>query len=209
MKTYSNARNLKIQDSHKKKRLEFIEEVLRSNDHLKLLTSIDSIKDISEKVEFKCSCGNQFSRSFHNLRRQKHKKCKFCASKLGASINLSLKKKKLGKDNPMYNSGFSDKRRKELYAKYRDPKYIEFRKRILERDKYTCKKCKTIAQSVHSKSSLNIHHLFSKLENPRLEYKIFNLMTLCSFCHRLFHKTFGYRNNTPKQMKIYLQEVVA
>lgn len=167
----------------------------------KLLTS--EYKDANTPMTLQCKCGEIWNVDFHVFARSKHKACKICSSTLGG---LKL----LGKNNPQFgkkgklNPLFNNEQRKALAKKFRSPEYIAMRETILNRDKNTCAKCKFTAKFKKDKKKLNIHHLFNKTEWPKWFYRLSNLITLCSNCHKNFHKTFGYRNNKPNQMKIYL-----
>lgn len=164
----------------------------------KLLSNTYS--DANTLLELQCRCGEKWNVDFHTFKRSKHKACKICTSLEGGKLRIGKPGKK-GKLNP----NFSNEKRNALQKKFRSPEYIAMRETILNRDKYTCAKCGFIAKFKTEKGSLNIHHLFSKEKYPKWFYKKLNLMTLCSKCHKNFHKSFGYRDNKPKQMKIYLE----
>lgn len=70
----------------------------------------------------------------------------------------------------------------------------EWRKKIYQKDNYTCQHC-------HKKNEHDLvaHHLngFDKFEEQR--YDVNNGITLCEQCHKNFHHIYGYGNNTKEQ----------
>lgn len=64
--------------------------------------------------------------------------------------------------------------------KYADSRWVALRKRVLERDKYTCKLCG------RKNSIMNVHHskyIGKHIWDTPMEY----LITLCKNCHERFH----------------------
>ena len=59
------------------------------------------------------------------------------------------------------------------------------KKKCLERDQYTCKKCGD------TDIKLNVHHILPYSEYPQLGSDIDNLITLCVDCHKKIHKNEG------------------
>ena len=64
-------------------------------------------------------------------------------------------------------------------------KYITFRKAVLRRDKYTCRKCK-------SKKFLEVHHIKPWAKFKKLRFKVSNGITLCRSCHAKVDKSRRY-----------------
>lgn len=62
--------------------------------------------------------------------------------------------------------------------------YVEWRKKVFERDNYICKKCGISG----SKSYLNAHHVIPFSVDKSLMYDVTNGITLCKKCHLLLHK---------------------
>lgn len=58
----------------------------------------------------------------------------------------------------------------------RSPEYYQWRKAVLERDKYICQDCKTTGE-------VDAHHIQSILDKPKLVFDIGNGLTLCEDCH--------------------------
>jgi len=88
-----------------------------------------------------------------------------------------------GSEHHMWKGGHS----KERQARYKDPEYIEWRTRCLERDNYTCQKC-GIKNGMGKKIILQVHHIIHYWERPDLAYDDDNGTTLCIDCHRKAHK---------------------
>ena len=101
-----------------------------------------------------------------------------------------------GDKHPMYNPNLTEKDREK-----RDMQNGEIRKwtkQVYERDNYTCKCCS------HKGGKLNAHHLNSWNIYKETRFDINNGITLCESCHKSFHHTYGYGNNTETQFKIFL-----
>lgn len=71
-------------------------------------------------------------------------------------------------------------------------------KAVLERDYFTCQKCKV------SGGKLNAHHINNFADFPELRTSIENGIIFCKKCHILFHKKYGFRNNTREQLIKFL-----
>jgi hypothetical protein len=70
--------------------------------------------------------------------------------------------------------------------------YKDWRKAVFARDGHACVLC-------GKKKSLRAHHLFSWSSHPKLRYMESNGVTLCNFCHMLFHNIYGRGKNSPQQ----------
>lgn len=62
------------------------------------------------------------------------------------------------------------------------PAYNEWRKKVFERDNYTCQVCGQVG------GELNAHHKKSFKKYPKLRLSLKNGITLCLACHRKVHK---------------------
>jgi 5-methylcytosine-specific restriction endonuclease McrA len=62
---------------------------------------------------------------------------------------------------------------------YDDPAYADWRRKILKRDKKTCK-----MPGCTSKSKLQVHHIRKWSSASSLRYEPSNGITLCSTCHK-------------------------
>lgn len=74
------------------------------------------------------------------------------------------------------------------------PENWEWRHNVYCRDSFICQICGTNMSGV-----FNAHHLYNWADYPELRYDINNGVTLCENCHTLFHKEYGWKNNTPEQ----------
>ena len=91
----------------------------------------------------------------------------------------------IGERSPMWKGGITIQRIKE----YKTPQYLNFIKSILKRDNYTCQKCNA-TNGNGTTIKLEVHHIKSYAEYPKLRFDINNAITLCRECH---HNT--KRNN--------------
>lgn len=103
---------------------------------------------------------------------------------------------RFGKDNPNYKS---DKTETERYIGRLYEGYGIWRKKVYERDNYTCVKCGS-----DKGGTLCAHHLdsYDWCKDKRLE--VDNGATLCVDCHKNFHSEFGYGKNTKEQFECYM-----
>ena len=101
--------------------------------------------------------------------------------------------KLFGEDNPNWNPNLTDKDRQHT-RKYLD--YILWRKKVYERDGYTCQLCTN-----NIGGNLTAHHIESYSSNKKLRTKVSNGVTLCEKCHKKFHSFYGYGNNIKKQFE--------
>lgn len=60
--------------------------------------------------------------------------------------------------------------------------YAEWRKKVFERDGYTCRRCGKKG------GRLNAHHIERWAENCRKRYDVSNGVTLCEKCHKDIHR---------------------
>jgi len=145
-------------------------------------------------LKYICECGEESEITFNNFR-QGHR-CKKC----GEERN---REKKLGENNPNYNSNLTDEERQENKERSRGRYYRTWRKGVYERDYYTCQKC-----FIKGKY-LNGHHIESWDSCPELRFDDDNGITFCVDCHIEFHKKYGYGNNTRQQLNEFLGIVLS
>ena len=81
--------------------------------------------------------------------------------------------------------------------KLKDPRWQKKRLEILNRDEFTCRKCKS------KENTLHIHHLFyydRECEIEPWDYDNTVLITLCCDCHELIREEQKFYENEFKQM---------
>lgn len=111
--------------------------------------------------------------------------CRSCAKKIfNSNIN-----------NPNYKSELTNEEREQgrFYSGY-----IDFIKRVLARDNYTCQCCK---RKRNDCIKLNVHHLdgYNWCKEKRTDDT--NGITLCEECHSNFHAIYGNGKNTKEQFE--------
>ncbi len=130
-------------------------------------------------VTKKClQCGNIFTRALN----RKGRTAKFCT-------------KKCSEDSRNEGKTTLDK----IIRKSK--KYKDWRKEVFKRDDFTCKK------TGKKGGNLVVHHINNFSEFEELRYEVDNGVTLSVESHQLFHKIYGFRNNTKGQLeKLLTQE---
>ena len=76
--------------------------------------------------------------------------------------------------------------------------YSEWRRQVYERDRYTCQCCG------EKGGNLVAHHILNYSEHEELRTNVGNGITLCKTCHKEFHNTYGYKNNTKEQVNEFI-----
>ena len=136
-------------------------------------------------------CGKEFRSG-----RKNSKICIECKNKIfaqrGKEILNNLNSNQYGSNNPNWNPNLTEEERKNK----RDNKtYREWRTKVFERDCWTCQ-----ITGIKGKKIV-AHHLQSYANNKELRYDINNGVTITEDIHRLFHKIYGYLNNTKEQFE--------
>ncbi len=106
-----------------------------------------------------------------------------------------LSEAKKGSKNPFWKGGISsinDTLRKSI-------EYRLWREAVYTRDNWTCQKCEIIGTELHP------HHVLNFAQYIELRFAIDNGITLCTGCHRNFHKKYGNRDNTKEQLEEFLE----
>ena len=80
----------------------------------------------------------------------------------------------------------------------RSLEYRMWRDTCFERDNYTCQKTKMVG------GPLQVHHINNFADNKELRFDVDNGITLSEDQHILFHKIYGYKNNTREQLDEFL-----
>lgn len=122
----------------------------------------------------------------------------YTSFKIGSRCEKCRVQKISGVNSYMYKPQLTDEDR--LKGR-NDVKLREWRKKVFERDDYTCFKC-----NKRGKGELNAHHINSYNLFPGQRYVISNGITLCEPCHRNFHNSYGFGDNTAVQMLNWMKE---
>lgn len=89
---------------------------------------------------------------------------------------IERRERMMGEKNPMWKGGDSDKER-------RNSTYKNWRRRVFERDEFTCRHCGYFNGCGIKRRDLNAHHIVHWIESIELRYEIDNGITLCVPCH--------------------------
>lgn len=107
-----------------------------------------------------------------------------------------------GVNHPNWNPNLTEEERESNKSRTHSREYRLWRKNVFEKDNYTCQACGQKGDKIF----LNAHHLdsYDKYEDKRMD--INNGITLCTECHKEFHKLYGKGNNTKEQFEEYLNK---
>ena len=144
-----------------------------------------------EKIEYMCdNCEKIFTSTYANYSKMKKINNKCYCQKCSLAIYNS------GENHPLWNFNITDDER--IYGR-KYPEYIEFTKKVLTRDKYTCQCCGKKNGIVHE-----VHHLdgYNWCIEKRTDET--NGITLCKTCHSNFHAIYGHGDNTKEQFEEWL-----
>ncbi len=94
-----------------------------------------------------------------------------------------MSKAREGEKNPNWKGGNSQLR---IYKHYGNLEYKQWRKKIFERDNYTCQKCGQ-KSGIGRPLIIHPHHIKSYTFHPKLRYVVENGITLCVSCHHIEH----------------------
>jgi hypothetical protein len=139
------------------------------------------------KVLCQCDCGGLKQTRYRAL---KDKDCISCGC-IGRGTYSQT-----GEDNANWDPKLTDEDRGRNIVKYKS-----FILKVYRRDKYRCRRCKSIGKK------LNAHHLDGWNWCKEKRYDINNVITLCYDCHKDFHDEYGRGNNTSKQFLEFCEEL--
>lgn len=139
----------------------------------------------------KCDCGREKEVMRQSLLR-------------GATISCGCYNREIvsGENNWRYNPNLTKddriKIRSMLYGKHQDL----WRNKVFARDNYTCQTCNVKSGNGRT-VVLNAHHLNGWNWCKEDRFNVENGVTLCVDCHKLFHRTYGYGDNTKSQYETF------
>lgn len=165
-----------------------------SHDNDAKFCSRECFKEFSKKsIIIKCDyCGKETIKQPNELSGHDNHFCSAdCRSKYVKDNKLMS-----GENNPRYNP---NKTQEERERERNYDEYYEWRRKVYERDNYTCQCC-----GCTESNSFNAHHLNSYDWCIDGRTNVDNGVTICKKCHKNFHKLFGYGNNTKEQYEEFL-----
>lgn len=87
--------------------------------------------------------------------------------------------------------------KKEVTAPTRnDPEYRKMKKRVRERDDFTCQCC-GYRNTEKVNHGLEVHHIYGYKDHLDYRTEDSNCVTLCIDCHKKYHSVYGKNNVTP------------
>lgn len=122
-----------------------------------------------------------------------------CLERYGVPCYLNLDfsgEKNSGKNNPRWKGGSVFSKRPDLDTH----EYYIWRKTVFEKNHFVCQCCGKKG------GYLEAHHIFNYADYPDLRLSVDNGITLCKECHKQFHKKYGKRNNTKKQIEEFIKK---
>ncbi|EGI2114763.1 HNH endonuclease [Listeria monocytogenes] len=132
-------------------------------------------------IRYTCSCGREGKSIFRNI--LKGSRCKECQ-----------REKMTGENSPNYKPWLTEEERAN---KRIDIISSDWSRRVKERDDYKCQVC-------GYNQKLQSHHLNSYISDKEGRTDLDNGVTLCTGCHKEFHQTYGYGENTRDQFFTFL-----
>ena len=108
---------------------------------------------------------------------------------------------KMGSNNPMWDPNKTDEEReREKNHSRRLPGYKDFRRKVYERDNFTCKIC-----GDDKGGNLVVHHINGFKWDVKNRLEVDNGVTLCTLCHKEFHSIYGYKDVNLFQFSQFLE----
>ena len=141
------------------------------------------------KVELECDgCGKKSVSKYYDYVNHNHNGKTYCMD-CARKILLS------GENHPNYNPNKTNEEREKGRCY---PKYIEFIRKVLARDNYTCQCCG------QKYGDLEVHHLngYNWYKEGRIDET--NAITLCHNCHTNFHAMYGNKHSTKEEFEEWL-----
>jgi hypothetical protein len=138
----------------------------------------------------KCECGKIVFTTSYNLKSGRKRSCGCLIVDTARKIKQSL----VGTLNPRWRFDLTDEDRRNSKLRHynKNKKLVDWRKSVFTRDKYICDIC-------NKNGGVNAHHKYSWDIFKDKRYDITNGITLCKACHKIFHKKYGWGNNTESQ----------
>lgn len=152
------------------------------------------MSDESKKKMSIAKSGVKFSKEHIQHLKDNHKG--FAGLKHNKITREKLSKQRLGEMSVNWKGGVS----KENEIIRKGIEYRLWREAVFARDSWTCQKCQKIG------GELRPHHILNFSSNKELRFAIDNGITLCEKHHKLFHKKYGFKNNTKEQLNKFINK---
>lgn len=118
----------------------------------------------------------------------------------------TILKRSLAQTGPLnwrWRHDLSNEERKEHKDRCYSPDNCDWRKRVYERDNWTCQ-----LSGIKGNHDIVAHHLFNWATHEDLRYDVNNGVTMLAYLHVLFHHTYGNKNNTPEQFSQFKASIM-
>jgi len=150
----------------------------------------------------KCDCGNECVVNSGKIISGHTKSCGCLHSSVIKGIAIKRNKELRGSLHPRWRHDLTDEERRVRFDSRlaSDVKKVRWRNKVFKRDVYTCQRC-----GDNGGHNLNAHHIYSWEKYKSLRYITRNGVTLCVPCHTIFHKKYGYGENTRKQLTSWMK----
>ena len=153
----------------------------------------DLPKGSSTQVNTNCDCcGREKMMKYGQYNKISHDGFTYC-------YDCTLTVLRTGEKSHRWNPNITDEER-ELGRNY--PEYVDFIKRVMDRDNYTCQCCG------QKHGDIEVHHMdgYDWCIEKRTDDT--NGITLCHNCHGNFHSIYGYGDNTRGQFEEWFGKAV-
>lgn len=134
------------------------------------------------------NCGKQTMKKPTRMERNKHN---FCSVECSADF---ISRYYRGSKRYNYNPHLTDEERKNNESRHNCRKYREWMSEVFEKHDYTC-----VITGIRGKGNLVAHHLDGWNWCIERRYDVSNGVVLREEIHDLFHKVYGYGDNTEEQ----------
>jgi len=126
--------------------------------------------------------------------------CKYCWH--DKQSRLLKGRQQFGEENPNWKGGITS----ENHRIRTSVEYIDWRNKVLERDKFTCQCC-----GDNRGGNLQAHHIENFADNRDLIFDLDNGITLCNNCHNpseigSYHNICGVKNNNLVQLTNFIHD---
>lgn len=142
-----------------------------------------------------CDCGNVAIKHGGSLTFGSIQSC-------GCLLNEHHQRDQSREKHPNWRFDLTEEERMLQKSRNYLPELVEWKKKILSRDNYTCQ------ISLLKCSELAVHHIYNWADNKSKRFDIDNGIVMSKQLHILFHTLFKQRHNNPKQLEIFKKQYI-